>query len=290
MIKILGTGLSGLVGSRVTELLSDDFEFESSDVDIRNKAEISKTIKNSVASLVLHFAAKTDVDSCENDKASGKNGDAWIINVVGTQNVAVACEESNKKMIYVSTDFVFDGESESPYKEEDKPNPMNWYGRTKYEGEIVVTDLLQSWTIVRLAYPYRVSFDKLDFSRAIIIKLSRGEKVQAVSDHIFTPTFIDDFAAALILLIKNNAQGIYHVVGSQFLTPYEAATLICEKLGFNKLQVTGVLRGEYFKNRAMRPASLALSNYKIRELGVRMRTFEEGLDEFARFGTIGNQA
>lgn len=289
-MKIFGTGLSGLVGSRVVELLSDKFEFEHCKVDIRDDRAIREIIKNSKAPLVLHMAAKTDVDACENDKAQGKDGDAWTVNVTGTQNIARVCEESNKKMIYISTDFVFDGGSASPYKEEDKPSPVNWYGRTKYEGELIVNKLSTPYLIIRLAYPYRVSFEKLDFVRAIINKLSRSEKIRAVTDHIFTPTFIDDFATGLAFLIKNNLEGIYHVVGSQFLSPYEAAILICEKLGFDRSQVIKILREEYFKNRAMRPSYLALANDKISRLGVKMRTFLEGLDEFGDFGTIGNQA
>lgn len=284
MTKILGTGLSGLVGSRVVELLSGDFEFESFEVDIRDKDKITKIIKNSKASLVLHLAAKTNVDGCEKDKVLGKDGDAWKVNVLGTQNVALACQELGLKMIYISTDFVFDGEStkDSGYTEGDEPSPINWYGKTKYEGELIVESLKTPYLIARLAYPYRVRFEKLDFVRAIINKLKNKEKIQAVSDNIFTPTFIDDVAIALKSLIESNAIGKYHVVGSQFLTPLQAANIICAKLGFDKSLVSGISGEEYFKNRAPRPPHLALSSDKIKKLGIKMRKFDEGLNEFAR--------
>src|SRR3989344_9155773 len=165
-MKILGTGLTGLVGSRIVELLSDSYEFENisrnTGVDITDKEKIIEKIKSSDAAIVLHLAAKTDVDGCEKDKALGEIGDAWKINVEGTRNVADACRESRKKLIYVSTDFVFDGTREA-YAEDDTPNPINWYGKTKYEGEKIVQNLLTPWLIVRIAYPYRASFAKLDF-------------------------------------------------------------------------------------------------------------------------------
>src|SRR3989344_7835855 len=173
-MKILGTGLRGLVGWRVVELLQDRYEFEYSDIDLTDREEIGNKIKSSSAQIVLHLAAKTDVDGCEKDKVLGENGDAWKINVVGTKNVADACLETNKKLIYISTDFVFDGEKES-YTEEDIPNPINWYAETKYEGERIVQSLSNPWIILRIAYPYRASFTKNDFFRAILGRLQKGE-------------------------------------------------------------------------------------------------------------------
>ena len=164
-MKILGTGLSGLVGSRVVELLNSVYEFEFSDTDITNKEAIDERIRSSNASIVLHLAAKTDVDGCEKDRTLGTEGDAWKINVLGTENVVEACEKNNKKLIYVSTDFVFDGETKSEYSEEDKPNPINWYARTKYEGEKIVQSSNFNWIIVRIAYPYRSNFKRKDFVR-----------------------------------------------------------------------------------------------------------------------------
>jgi dTDP-4-dehydrorhamnose reductase len=143
-MKILGTGLTGLVGSRVVELLSNKYEFEnlsrSSGSDISNKEQVLGKIKSSDAQVILHLAAKTNVDECEKDKTLAQSGEAWRINVEGTKNIADACLQASKKLIYISTDFVFDGENPPPggYSEEDIPNPVNWYARTKYEGEKIV--------------------------------------------------------------------------------------------------------------------------------------------------------
>ncbi len=284
-MKVLGTGLRGLVGSRIVELLKDKYEFEFSDVDITDRENIINKIKISDAQIVLHLAAKTDVDGCEKDKVLGENGEAWRINVLGTQNVADACLETNKKLIYISTDFVFDGEKEV-YDENDIPNPVNWYAQTKYEGEKIVQNLKTPWIISRIAYPYRAKFERIDFARAILNRLQKGLSVVAVADHIFTPTFIDDIAFALDNLITNNSQGIFHVVGNQSLTPYMAANLIADEFKLDKSKVSKTTRDKFFKDRALRPFQLRLKNDRITKLGVRMKTFEEGLVGIKRQGII----
>lgn len=284
-MKILGTGLTGLVGSGITELLKDEFEFENlsrtTGVNIQDKESVLKRIKNSDAQIILHLAAKADVDGCEKDKALGVNGEAWKINVEGVRNVSEACLKTNKKIIYISTDFVFDGKKEF-YLEEDMPNPINWYAQTKYEGEKIIQGLKIPWIIARIAYPYRANFPKMDFFRAILNKLKNREKVTAVTDHIFTPTYIDDIAFALKVLIDANSQGIFHVVGGQSLSPFEAANLIAKTFGLGKVEILKSARADFFNNRANRPFQLALKNDKITKLGVGMSTFEEGLNKILK--------
>lgn len=287
--KIIGTGLSGMVGSRIVELLKDQYEFEDlsleAKVDIRHKKKVEQKISQSKAEIVLHLAAKTDVDGCEKDKALGKKGDAWTINVGGTKNVVDACQHLDKKIIYISTDFVFDGESPPAggYTEEDKANPINWYGQTKYEGEKIVQNSRNRWLILRIAYPYRAKFtQKLDFVRLILEKLRKNQQVLALIDHIFTPTFIDDVVFGLNTLIKRGSVGIFHLVGSQFLTPYQAINLIAEQFGLDKVLIKGVKMKNYYQNRALRPKNLALKNEKIKKLGIKMRTFEEGIKELRK--------
>ncbi len=282
-MKILGTGLTGLVGSRIVELLKDKYEFESisrsTGIDIEDKNGVLEKIKFSDASIVLHLAAKTDVDGCEKDKSSGEEGEAWRINVEGTSNVADACLTSNKKLIYVSTDFVFDGANPSAggYSEEDIPNPINWYAKTKYEGEKIIQNLKIPWIIVRIAYPYRANFPKLDFCRTILERLKKKLPIAAVADHVFTPTLIDDISFALDALISDNSQGVFHAVGNQSLTPYEASLMIAKIFNFDQNLISKTTRAEFFKDRAPRPFQLKLKNDKIQGLEIRMSTFEEGL-------------
>lgn len=279
-MKILGTGLSGLVGSRIVELLQDKYEFDSSTEDIGDKELIQDRIINSDAPLVLHLAAKADVDGCEKDKELGEDGDAWKINVVGTENIAQACSQTNKKLIYISTDFIFDGQKESGYEEEDTPNPVNWYGKTKYEGESVVQKNGLNFIIARIAYPYRASYPlKKDFVRGLIEKLKTGEPLSMVTDHVMTPTFVDDIANALNTLIQKDERGIFHVVGSQQVSPYSAALLISDIFGFDKSRIGKITLEEFFKGRAKRGFNLYLKNDRIKRLGINMRTLEEGLRE-----------
>ena len=276
--QILITGASGLVGSRIVELLTN-YNFEESIVDITDKDSIIGKIKDSNASIVLHLAAKTDVDGCEKDKGQAESGDAWKINVLGTKNIVDGCLGSRKKLIYISTDFIFDGEKKDPYMEEDLANPVNWYGRTKYEGEKLVLSSNLDFIIARIAYPYRSDFERLDFVRKFIKLISEGKSVSMVTDHVMTPTYIDDIAQALDILIRNKTTGVYHVVGSQFINPYEIGLRLADKLGISKTQIKQTTREEFFKDRAPRPFHLALKNDKIKGLGVKMRTFEEGLLE-----------
>lgn len=284
-IPILGTGISGLVGSRIQELLSDDFEFSdlslATGVDITDLDQVLKSFENSESSVVLHMAAKTDVDGCEEDKIYTEEGAAWLVNVVGTQNILYAAKKYKKRLIYISTDFVFDG-TKDYYTENDETNPLNWYGHTKCEGEHLIREGSISFAIVRLAYPYRSYYSKKsDFVRKIIERAKARGKISALTDHIFTPTFIDDIADALRLLFQKELTGIFHVVGSQNLTPLEAVQKILAKFELST-DIENVTRGVFFKNRAFRPFKLALKNDKITKLGIKMSTFDEGLTEMKK--------
>jgi dTDP-4-dehydrorhamnose reductase len=281
-IPILSTGMSGLVGTRIAQMLADRYEFTdlslATNVDITDADSVLKNVTNSQAKLILHLAAKTDVDGCEDDKILGEEGGAWMINVEGTRNVVTAAKKTGKKVIYISTDFVFDGTSDF-YNEDDEPNPVNWYGCTKHEGEKIVLREGMNSTVLRIAYPYRAQFSgKLDFVRKIIKMLKHHQKVVGLTDHIFTPTFIDDIAKTISIFLEKDLSGIYHVVGSQSLTTYEASKLIAVTFGFAE-NIEKSTREMYFHDRAFRPFKLALKNDKIRKLGIGMKRFDEGLKE-----------
>lgn len=282
--QIIGIGMSGLVGSRISELLSDEFEFKSFDrdsgVDITDKNSLLKITKEKNARFILLLAGKTDVDGCERDKEFGEQGEAWNVNVNGAKNVAEVAKESDKKIIYISTDFVFDGEKpeKEEYSEADSENPINWYGVTKFEGEKRVIESGADYMIVRIAYPFRSKFDeKLDFVRFIKKKLEEGSEISMVADHIFCPVFIDDVAYGLKILINDDASGLYHLVGEDKLTPYGAAVRIADVFGFDRNLIRMTTRAEFFKDRAPRPFNLALSNDKIEKIGVKIHGFDESL-------------
>lgn len=284
---ILGTGLSGLVGSRVVELLSDKYSFEDlsfeTGVDITDKNKVLEKIKQSQAKWIIHMAAKTDVDGCEKDKPLGENGVAWKINVIGTRNIVDAANEYNKHVLNISTDFIFDGKKEF-YTEEDVPNPVNWYAITKHEGEKLVLKNPNNM-VVRITYPYRAKcMGKKDFVHHLLDQLNRKQTLTLVTDHIFTPTLIDDIASGIDLLISSNHSGIYHMVGSSYLSPYEAAEILCGEFDFSKELLNKTNFQDYYKNRAPRPYHLRTKNDKIRKLGLIPKTFEEGIKEIRRQG------
>lgn len=282
--QIIGIGLNGLVGSRVLQLLGNKFDFinlsRSQGVDITDSKSLTKIKEYSKANFVIHMAAKTDVDSCEKDEDQGEEGEAWRINVEGSMNLAEICRETGKKIIYISTDFVFDGEKPVGefYSETDIPNPVNWYAKTKFEGEKRVEESGSDYAILRIAYPYRAEYDlKKDFMRAIKERLQNGLEIKAVTDHLFCPTFIDDVAKAIDLSIENDLSGIYHAVGSTSLTPYDASILIAKTFDLDESLISKTTRAEFFKDRAPRPFNLTLHSDKIKQLGVELVGFEEGL-------------
>src|ERR1700722_723275 len=264
IMKIFTIGGSGLVGTRITELLKDKYTLDdlslTNGVDITNPSSLDIIKNDTEHEVVLHLAAKADVEGCEKDKPLGEQGPAYIINVDGTQHVVDACKVSNKKLLYISTDFVFDGKKKLPekYTEEDQPDPVNWYAMTKYKGEEVVQNSGLNFAILRIAYPFRADdFElKKDFVHSIMGRLANNQPITAVTDHIMTPTFIDDIAYAIDAILTNNTTGIYHVVGNQSLSPYEAFTLMADRFGYNKNLISKTTREEFFKGKASRPFNL----------------------------------
>jgi dTDP-4-dehydrorhamnose reductase len=280
-MNVIGTGLSGLVGSRVVELLSPAFSFENlsleTGVDITDTDAVFELVTASDAPWVFHFAAFTDVDACEPERILGRKGKPWLVNVEATAAIVAACRETGKRLLYISTDYVFDG-SAGPYSEDDMPNPVGWYGITKYEGELLVAALEGSGLIVRIANPYRAPWPgKPDFVQKIVKRLEDGLSVSAPDDQIFVPTFIDDIAVAIDRLVNSDSAGVYHAVGTGPMSPYQAARMIAGEFGLDTGLVTPTGFAEYFANRAPRPLHAFLKNDKITGSGVYMRTFSEGL-------------
>lgn len=281
-MNILGTGLSGLIGTRIVELLSQLFTFQdlsfATGVDIRDKDAVMRKIKESDAPWMFHFAAVTDVDGSEKERALGHKSNSWIVNVEATKTIVEACRVSGKRLLYLSTDFVFDG-TKDVYTENDTPNPQGWYAVTKYEAEQYVSSLKEQGLIVRIAFPY-CAFNptKKDFLHRMLEELKSGNIVSSPSDQIFVPTFIDDIALALNNLVNRNAGGIYHVVGTGALSPFEAAQKLAFALGYPKSTVKPTTFARFYQHRSLRPFHANLSNDKITKFGIHMSTFDEGLE------------
>lgn len=278
-MKILGTGLSGMVGSRIVDLLSPQWSFENlsleTGIDITNPKTVHTHISQTDASWVFHFAAYTDVDGAENEK--GENGNVWKCNVTATKYFVEECKKTGKHLLYISTDFVFDGRKDE-YNEDDQPNPLGWYAKTKYEGEKRVLQLGENGLVIRIAYPYRPNpIGKKDFVHKIVDKLSASVPFNAPSNQQIIPTYVDDIGEAIKVLVLRKASGIFHVVGSQVLTPYEIAIRIARAYNLKQEIIKPTTFKEYFAGKSIRPFRAVLKNDKIAKLGIRMHTFDEGL-------------
>src|SRR3989344_8194891 len=280
-MNIIGTGLSGLVGSRVVELLAPKHTFVNysleTGVDITNRDGIMSRITADDALWVVHLAAYTNVQKAEIERDA-----AWNVNVLATEYVVDACKASNKYLLYVDTDYAFDGTKKEGYTEEDTPNPQGWYAKTKTEGakRVVAYD---KGLVIRISNPYRANpVGKIDFIHKMLERLRNQKEIVAPTDQLFVPTFIDDIARAVNKLVSINATGSYHVVGSQAISPYEAATTVAKTYGLGEHLIKPTSFALYFQDRAPTPQYAMLKNDKIRALHVRMRSFEEGIAEVKR--------
>lgn len=286
MQTLLMTGATGLVGSRFVEMFSEKYQVVNLDlttgVDITKKESIQSVVDSHPdAKVLIHLAAFTDTNQAF-AQSGDKNGICYKVNVDGTRNIAEICQARGIHLIHVSTDFVFDGKKESPYTEDDPTSPIEWYGETKAMAEQVVADSAASYTIVRLAYPYRAIYDlKPDLVKKIRAGLESGKLYPQFTDSVITPTFIDDIARAFDKIIQLKPKGILHTVGSDSLSPYQLAQKVAVVYGFDPSVVKEGSLTEYLKT-AARPfaRTVAMSNQKARDtLGLHFATLDEGLAE-----------
>lgn len=277
MLRIAITGATGLIGTRILEMLGYKHVFipiPQTEVDIVNKKSIEAFLEDKKFDYLLHLAAFTNVDGAEKNKQL-----CYDINVTGTENILEICKSKKARLIHISTDFVFDGcliDGHKPiFAEDSKPNPISYYGKTKAEAEDVVKS---NAMILRFSYPYRKNFEeKKDFVRTIKALLSENQTVNMVDDSIIVPTFIDDISYSLDYLIENYKKEIFHLVGSNGLSPYEAGLRIAKHFQLDEKLILPISYEEYFKNKAKRPQYANI--VRTKNIGVNMKSLENGLRE-----------
>lgn len=270
MKKVAVTGASGLVGTRIIELLSDKFEFiplSVKDMDITDKDSVHSLLSGLSYDLILHLAAYTNVVGAETEKEQ-----AFLINETGTKNLLDVVTSAKKQFVYISTDFVFDG-TNPPYTETSIPNPISAYGASKYAGEKQVgTDGM----IVRISYPYRSAFEiKKDIFRTLKSHLEAGKTLSMVDDSLMVPTFIDDIAAGLGYLMNNVSNEVFHLVGKDAMSPYTLAMTIADIFKLDKSLINKTTYEVYFANKAKGPRYGDIRSEK--NTFSPMHSFEEGL-------------
>lgn len=251
--KILVFGGSGLVGSKFIQRHSQVFEIKApsaSQIDILNKDQLIKFAQDFMPDTVINFAAYTQVENAEAQKGD-KSGICYQINAIGAKNVALVCKQLNRKLIHISTEYVFDGTKESnPYTEEDEPNPINWYGQTKYVGEQLVFESGCNVIVARICMPFSPFYEpKKDVARFFLGELQNSKSMQAIGDQKVTPTYVNYIINALRKLAESKASGIYHISSTDSVTPFEFAKNIAEIFKLDSSLISSISLDEYNKSK-----------------------------------------
>jgi len=272
-VKILVTGANGQLGREVAwqgaehELILTDYDT----LDITDSKAVAIFMRDVKPDAVVHCAAYTYVDGAEADFDS-----AFRVNVVGSQNIATACLQTGAKMVYISTDYVFDGQSQRPYREFDQTNPQSVYGITKLQGEQIVKEIVGRHYIVRTAWLYG---EGNNFVRTMLKLAESNDTLRVVQDQIGTPTSTVDLTNAIFRLLVSDAYGTYHGTCQGQCSWYDFACEIFRQSGKN-IKVIPVTTNEFLRP-ARRPAHSVLDNYMLRmTVGDPMRTWQEALAKY----------
>ena len=242
-------------------------------MDIINEAQVRDVINSVKPDVIVHGAAMTQVDACEEQREA-----CWATNVTGTAYLLRAAEEIGAHFIFISTDFIFDG-TKILLTESAEPAPVNYYGESKLAAERLVTAYSGRWTILRTVLVYGVSHDASRSNIVLWVKksLEEGKSIKVVNDQWRTPTLAEDLAAACKLAAERQAEGIFHISGPELMTPYDiaAAVALFFRLDDDLIQATD---SKAFRQPAARPLKTGFNIDKARrELGYQPRRFEEGL-------------
>lgn len=229
-MKVLVTGAKGQLGFDVARRLEKkSIQYLGIDVevlDIADELKVIQLVSDYKPDVIVHCAAYTAVDKAEDEKELCYN-----INVLGTKFLAEACKNINAKMVYISTDYVFDGNKECPYEVVDKPNPINFYGITKYEGELEVQKLLEKYFIIRVSWLFGVNGN--NFVKTMLKLGKDRDEISVVADQIGSPTYTYDLAKLLVEMIKTDKYGIYHATNKGYCSWYEFACEIFKLAGLD---------------------------------------------------------
>ncbi|TSC52044.1 MAG: dTDP-4-dehydrorhamnose reductase [Parcubacteria group bacterium LiPW_41] len=265
--KVLTTGGDGMLGSYV----NFGIKTNRRSLDITDLKEVRSVFQNHKPEIVLHFAAETDVDRCERDPEY-----AYFINSIGTYNIALVAAELGIKVVYISTNAVFDGLKNGPYSETDKPHPTNFYGHSKLLGEFAIKELLDNYLILRVSWMMGGGPSKdQKFVSKIINQLKKDgtKKINVVNDQFGALTYAKDLVEAIKVLINEDKRGIFHLPNSGSSSRYDVAKEIVNILNLN-IDVNPV-NSSFFNLDASRNGNDRLDS----SLNI-MRSWQEALREY----------
>jgi dTDP-4-dehydrorhamnose reductase len=268
--KLLVLGGSGLVGSTFINTSKTDYDIifsynnnkikipntQSFQINLLNDDKIEKIIENYNPDIVLHTIAHSSVDLCETD-----HNVADKLHVDATKKITNACASINSKLIFLSTDAVFEGELNKQYCEDDIPNPVNYYGKTKLEAEKIVLNASSNNVVLRTSVIYGWH-EKSRFTNWILDYLKDGKSVDPFSDQFNTPTLIDDLVKVILKIIDKDISGLYHATGKTCLNRYQFAILLAKRFSYDVSLIHSVTKLEKKQN-APRPISTCLDSIKL---------------------------
>jgi dTDP-4-dehydrorhamnose reductase len=276
MNKILITGHKGMLGREVVavaeRLNKQVIGMDLPECDITSRRDVSRVVAESDPDMILHIAAFAFVDRCESEPER-----AFHVNATGTQNLCLAAQSQGIPILYISTDYVFDGKKPEAYDEWDAMNPQTMYGKSKYAGEWFVRALCPMHYIVRTSW--LCGHGGANFVETILKLAAEKPEIKVVNDQHGCPTFAQDLAPELLRLIESGAFGTYHITNQGYTTWFEFAGKAVELAGL-KAKVSPCTTAE-FPRPAPRPANSCLSpRLYDNAIGIRMPGWEEGLKKY----------
>lgn len=281
-MKVLVTGAEGMLGCRVckalsgrhkvipTDLLSKDYP-----LDICDSSAVMDFVGRVSPDVIVHCAALTDVDGCTRDPDV-----AYKVNAIGTINIACAAAQLDIPVVYISTDYVFDGTKRDGYTEFDSPNPVNIYGKSKLAGELSVKELLKKFYIVRTSWLFAATHK--NFPLSILNAAVSGRELKVVNDQFGSPTYADDLAAFIAQLIETAVYGTYHFTNAGSCSWYEFAVKLLELANMSNVTISPIESAQW-ETPTDRPKYSVLRHYRLKLMGKDFsRTWEEAAEEFIR--------
>ena len=275
-MKVLVTGTKGQLGYDVVKELEKRghtaVAVDIEEMDITDAGSVDQVITEAGVEAVIHCAAYTAVDAAEENEELCRK-----VNAEGTENIAKVCKKLDLKMIYISTDYVFDGEGERPWEPDDKRHPLSVYGQTKYEGELAVEKYLEKYFIVRIAWVFGVNGK--NFIKTMLKLSETHSELNVVDDQVGSPTYTYDLAVLLVDMVETEKYGRYHATNEGLCTWYEFAKEIFRQADVD-IKVNPVT-SEMFPTKATRPKNSRMSKEKLEENGFhRLPTWQNALERY----------
>jgi len=272
-MRIAITGSKGQLGRALQRTLATEtlMPIDLPEYDITDLRAITAALRTFAPDIIIHTAAITDVDGCERDPDL-----AYRVNVLGTRHMAAVAEQCQASIVYISTDYVYDGTQQTPYREDDPPNPLSVYARTKWLGEQEVRHLTTRHAIVRIAWLY--GDGPRNFVRTVLRLADDRDAVTMVTDEVGSPTYADDVAQALQALVALPAYGTYQLPNSGVCSRFEWAAEILRLAG--RTDDLHLIPSQDYARAARVPKHVEMRNFYGAQLGIVMRPWQEALRDY----------